>query len=98
MPKTAFRSSESRETRISVRINPAQKAVIARAAHLQRTTISHFVIDHALQAASQVVGEETRLEMTPEQFRHFCRTLDAPPQKSLKAMRKLLEEPGILDG
>jgi len=35
--------------------------------------------------------------MTPEQFKHFCRLLDAPPAKNLKAMRKLLKTPSVLD-
>ena len=56
MQKTRSRPSDSKETRINVRINREQKAVIARAARLRRTTISNFVIGNALQAASQVVN------------------------------------------
>jgi uncharacterized protein (DUF1778 family) len=90
-------NSGSRETRISVRISPAQKAIIARAAQLRKMTVTDFVVDHALQVASQLVGEEKQIEMTPEQFKRFCRALDAPPAKNLKAMKKLLNEPSILD-
>ena len=87
----------ARETRINVRISPEQKALIARAAQIRHTTISNFVIDHALQAASRLVAEETHVQMTPEQFKHFCQLLDTPPSKNLKAMRKLLNTPSVLD-
>ncbi len=87
-----------KETRISIRINPAQKAVIARAARLRRSTITDFVVNHALEAASQLVADETQFLMTADQFRQFCAALDAPPAKNLKAMLKLLHEPSVLDG
>jgi uncharacterized protein (DUF1778 family) len=86
----------AKETRISVRIKPAQKALIARAARLRHTTLTEFVLQNALQAASQLVAEEKHFEMTPEQFKRFCRALDAPPAKNLRAMQRLLNEPGVL--
>lgn len=85
------------ETRISVRIKPDQKALIARAARLRQVTLTEFVLENALQAARQLVSEEKHLQMTPEQFRRFSRALDAPPAKSLKAMQRLLSEPSVLD-
>ena len=97
MQKTRARSRPSRETRISVRINPAQKAVIARAAQIGRTTITDFVVNQAFQAASLMVADETQLVMTPHQFKRFCRALDSPPARNLKAMQKLLTEPSVLD-
>ena len=97
MYKTDSRQSGATETRISIRIKPAQKALIARAARLRRATLTEFVLENALHAASQLVAEERHFEMTPEQFRRFCRALDAPPAKNLKAMQRLLNEPGVLD-
>ena len=90
MPKTRYRNQASKETRLSVRINPAQKAVIARAARLGHTTITDFVVNHAFHAASQLVADQTQLVMTPDQFKQFCQALDAPPARNLKAMQKLL--------
>jgi uncharacterized protein (DUF1778 family) len=97
MHRTGSSESSARETRISVRIKPAQKALIARAARLRRATITEFVLENALHAASQLLAEEKHFEMTPEQFKRFCRALDAPPAKSLKAMQRLLNEPSVLD-
>lgn len=97
MPKTHTRPSETKETRLSVRIKPAQKALLARAAQLQQTTLTEFVLENALHAAHQLVAEEKQFTMTPAQFQRFCRALDAPPAKSLKAMQRLLNEPSVLD-
>lgn len=87
----------AKETRLSVRIKPAQKALLARAARLRQTTLTEFVLENALHAANQLVAEEKHFEMTPEQFKRFCRALDAPPAKNLKAMQRLLNEPSVLD-
>ncbi len=97
MHQTPTGRPEAKETRISVRVKPAQKAVIARAARLRHTTLTDFVVDNAFQVASQLVAEETQFQMTPKQFRQFCRALDAPPAKNLKAMQRLLNEPSVLD-
>jgi uncharacterized protein (DUF1778 family) len=97
MHRSRDTNSGLKETRLSVRINPDQKALIARAARLRRETLTQFVLENALQAASQLVAEEKHFEMTPEQFRRFCRALDAPPARNLKAMRRLLNEPSVLD-
>jgi uncharacterized protein (DUF1778 family) len=97
MHESANSQRDARETRLSVRIKPAQKALIARAARLRRTTLTEFVLENALSAACQVVADERHFEMTPEQFRRFCRALDAPPAKNLKAMQRLLNEPSVLD-
>ncbi len=92
------RNKSPKETRINVRINPAQSAVIARAARLGHTTITEFVVTQAFQAATQMVADETRLLMSPVEFKQFCHALDAPSAKNLAAMRKLLAEPSALDG
>jgi uncharacterized protein (DUF1778 family) len=98
MRNTAKNDLQRKETRISVRINPAQKALITRAAQMLHTTLTDFVVENALEVASKLVAEETQIQMTPDQFKQFCRALDIPPAKNLKAMRKLLNEPSILDG
>lgn len=98
MPKARPRHRARKETRISVRINPAQKAVIERAARLRRTTLTDFVVNQAYQAASQLIADECQLVLSPDQFKRFCRALDAPPVNNLKAMQKLLSEPSALDG
>ena len=95
MPRT--QTVEPKEIRISMRVDPQRKAVIARAAKIQHTTISDFVLDNAYQVASTIVADETTILMTPEQFEHMCRILDNPPKAALTKMRKLLNTKTVFD-
>jgi uncharacterized protein (DUF1778 family) len=90
-------NSTAKEIRISMRIDPDRKAMIARAAHLQHKTLSDFVIDHAYQIASNIVAEEATLTMTEKQFDHFCQLLDQPPLENIQRMRNLLNKKTVLD-
>jgi uncharacterized protein (DUF1778 family) len=97
MQKARSYNIAPKETRINLRISPAQKAVIARAARLRSTTLTDFVVNEAYQAASQLLADDTHFLMTPNQLKKFWHALDAPPAKNLKAMQKLLGESGVLD-
>jgi uncharacterized protein (DUF1778 family) len=88
---------EPKELRISMRVDPERKAVIARAAKIQHTTISDFVLENAYGAAREIIAEETQISMTKKQFEAMCRILDHPPTANLKKMRKLLNTKTVLD-
>ncbi len=88
----------SKATRISMRIDPQCKEVIARAARLGHTTFSTFMIENAYHAANALLADHNHLVMSQEEIDHFFKVLDNPPPKSIKAIRKLLSEPSILDG
>lgn len=81
---------QAAESRISMRVDPQRKSVIARAAKIRHTTISDFVLENAYQAAAEVVADETSIVMTDEQFEYMCRVLDQPPAENIAKMRKLL--------
>jgi len=88
---------EPRETRISMRIDRQRKDVIARAARLRHTSLSTFMIENSYNAASELLADQNHLVMSREEIDHFFKVLDNPPPKSIKAIRKLLSEPSILD-
>lgn len=88
---------ETKETRISMRVDPQRKAVIARAARISHTTISDFVLENAYLTASRIVADEAGIVMTDEQFEHFARLLDNPPPENLAKMKKLLNKKTVLD-
>jgi len=93
VPKTI----ETKETRISMRVDPYRKSVIGKAAKIQNTTISDFILENAYQTASQVIADETQVVMSEEQFDYMCKLLDSPPKESLKRMKKLLNTKTLLD-
>jgi uncharacterized protein (DUF1778 family) len=88
--------AQLKETKVQLRMRPLQKEVIARAASLKQTTLTNFMVEHAFQAAQQIVADQAHFYLSPKKWDEFCAALDAPP-KELPALRKLLTEPGVFD-
>ena len=91
-------TSSSKESRLSIRVDPERKAVIARAAKQHGHTISDFVLENAYQMATEVLVDEGTVVLSKKQLAHIFAVLDHPPAKSVAAVRKLLIERSILDG
>jgi uncharacterized protein (DUF1778 family) len=85
-----------RSQKIDIRITPYAKRVLQEAAREKHTTISQFVLDTALNAAQDVLAERNQIVLNAGQWRKFVAALDAPP-RSHPRMRRLLNEPTILD-
>ena len=92
LPKT----SQIKATKVQLRLRPGQKALLARAAALRHTSLSNFMLEHACDAAQQVVAEQTDILMAPAEWRAFQKALDAPP-RSIPTLKKLLTEPSVFD-
>ncbi len=90
-------TSSAKATKVHLRLRPDQKAVLARAAELRQTSLSHFVLEQAYAAAQQVLAEQVDIVMSPKEWEAFCKALDAPP-RPIPALRKLLTEKGVFDG
>ncbi|MBI1914712.1 MAG: DUF1778 domain-containing protein [Planctomycetes bacterium] len=96
MPKEK-RNGSLKATKVQLRLRPAEKAVIARAAELRQTTLSKFMLENAYQAAQQVLAEQVHFSLPPGRWKAFCQALDAPPRK-IPALEQLLTEQGVFDG
>jgi uncharacterized protein (DUF1778 family) len=81
---------------LSIRVDAARKAVIARAAKQNGHTISEFVLENAYR--TQLLADEGTISLSMRQVAHIFEVLDNPPPKSVEAVRKLLTERSILDG
>lgn len=90
-------SSESKPTRLNIRVSEHEKDVLTRAAEALHTTVSSFVLQRAYAEAQTVLAEQNHFWLTEAQWRRFCKALDAPP-KNVAGLRKVLTEPGIFDG
>ena len=86
-----------RETKVQLRMRRLQKDVIARAAELKQTTLTNFMVEHAFNAAQQILADQTHFYLSPEKWEAFCAALDAPPRE-LPELRKLLTQPSVFDG
>jgi uncharacterized protein (DUF1778 family) len=86
----------AKATKVQLRLRPAQKAVLAKAAALRHTSLSNFMLEHACEAAQQVLAEQTDIILSPVAWRAFVKALDARP-RHLPALKKLLTEPSVFD-
>ena len=86
-----------KESKVQLRLRPAQKEVISQAAQIKQTTLTSFMVEHALTAAQQVLADQVHFGLSPERWDAFCAALDVPP-KEIPALRKLLTEKSIFDG
>jgi uncharacterized protein (DUF1778 family) len=85
-----------KETRLNLRVSLHEKAVIAKAAAIKRTTTSKFILQNAYVVASEVISEQANFALPDKQWKKFCQALDAPT-RSIPALKKLLKEPGVFD-
>jgi uncharacterized protein (DUF1778 family) len=85
-----------KEERLNIRLSARQKTVLAQAAQVRHTTVSDFVLETAVQAAEQLIAEQSHFRLPEADWKAFCEILDAPP-KPIAALRKLLNEPSVFD-
>jgi uncharacterized protein (DUF1778 family) len=71
---------EARTGLISIRISPAERNVIDRAAQLAGKSRSDFMLDAARKAAQESLLDTTLLVVDAPTFARFKALLDAPPQ------------------
>jgi|SRR5947209_3458273 len=97
MHKTKPKPPSLKATKVQLRLRPDQKAVLARAAQLRQTSLSNFMLEHAYEAAQQVLAEQLDIVMSPAEWKAFCMALDAPP-RPIPALKKLLTQASVFDG
>src|SRR5260370_4048088 len=90
-------ASSLKATKVQLRLRPDQKAVLARAAELRQTSLSNFMLEHAYEAAQQVLAEHVDIVLSPAEWNAFCQALDAPP-RPIPPLKKLLTQPSVFDG
>lgn len=91
------KSPQRKNVTVQLRLRPAQKAMLLRAAEVRRTTLSNFMLQQACEAAEQVLAEQTDIVMSPAEWKTFCQALDARP-RVLPALNELLSKPSVFDG
>ena len=77
--------------RLDLRLNPADKARITRAADLRGAPLSAFVRDAVLRETENVMAAELSVALSAEESRRFLAALDkpfAPNPQLLKAMER----------
>ena len=75
--------------RLDLRLDPADKARIVRAADLRGVPLSEFVRDAVIREAESVMAAELTVTLSAEESRRFLKALDAPFQPNAKLKRAL---------
>ena len=77
MPTTKAREKSER---LEARVNRNQKALFKRAAELQGTTLSDFIVQAASEAATRVVEKHQVITLTSEESAVLVKALLNPPK------------------
>ena len=86
----------NRSEKLDIRITPEAKQILQQAAKERHTSISQFVLESALNSASEVLAERSRFMLDAGQWEAFMAALDSPPRRHAR-MERLLNEPTCLD-
>ena len=69
-----------KQQRLEARITPAQKRLFERAAELQGTSVTTFVVLSAQLAATRAISEAKILQLSPEASDVFAKAVLSPPE------------------
>jgi len=98
MRKTTSRAARAlKATKIQLRLRPAQKSALVRAARLRQETLSNFMLEHACAAAEQILADQVETVLPTKDWTAFCAALDGPP-RSIAALKNLFSQPSAFDG
>lgn len=73
-------------SRMSLRIPPAEKALLLRAVALQHTSLTDFVIRTAVEAARAVIDRAERVQLSERDSLRVLELLENPPAPNAKLL------------
>src|SRR5260370_16425686 len=80
-----------REERLGFRVDQSTKALIERAAHLERRKLTDFCMTALTEAARRTIAEHETLVLSSRDSTVFFETLVNPPAPSERLQRALAE-------
>ena len=84
----------SKDSRIDLRVNLAQKALLERAAASQGKKLSDFVISASTEAAQLALADQNRFILPEEQMDQFLASLEEEP-RDIPALRELFARKSV---
>jgi uncharacterized protein (DUF1778 family) len=80
---------EGRSERVDLRMTPAAKHTLQRAAAVSNKTLTEFLLDSGLHAAYDTLADRRVFQLDTKRWDAFMAALSAPPKNNPK-LRKLL--------
>lgn len=90
------RQSDSKTDRYQIRISPAQKAKIARAAALSNKDMADFILDRIMPEAEAVIEAAEVQQLSDRDFGRILDMLDHPPRPNAKLSAAIAALPDTL--
>lgn len=73
--------------RVELRLKPEDKAVLARAAALERLDLTSFILRAALPRAQAVIAESEKLHLSERDSLRVLDLLEHPPEPTARLVR-----------
>lgn len=89
-------TQNSRDARIDLRVNQAQKALLELAATSQGKNLSEFVINASTEAAQLALADQNRFVLPEAVMNEFLASLEAEP-RGLSAVKALLSRESVFE-
>ena len=86
------RQVQMKDQRLNIRTSAEVKSLVEEAARVSHMTASEFVLQAALRSAEQVLSDQTRFVLPPEQWQEFTALLDRPA-RVIPALRDAMAKP-----
>ena len=82
-------TAETRSERVDLRMTPAAKRTLQQAAAVKNKTLTEFLLDSGLNAASDALADRRVFQLDAERWDAFIAALNEPPKENPE-LRKLL--------
>lgn len=69
-----------KEERLQIRVEPADKALLERAAAASHQNVSAFVVQAAASKAEEILAERSSIRLSARAAVAFCEALDSPAE------------------
>ena len=78
------RGAVNENSRVALRIRPADKAILMRAVALAQTDMTEFILRTALREAHSLIEEHERIQLTRRDSRRVMELFENPPAPNAK--------------
>jgi len=78
-----------KDQRLQIRVDPADKALLERAAAATHLNVSAFVVQAAASAAQEVLAERSSVRLSPHAAATFSEALEQPAEVNERLARAL---------
>lgn len=82
----------TKDERLQIRVDPAEKRLLERAAEASHVSVSAFVLQSAAAQAAEVLAERQFIELSPDAAAAFSEALEKPAMVN-RRLASALERP-----